>query len=246
MRATEITSIGATRWKMSGNRHDNMRIRPQRKIGPTRRSLSGIYMFRRESSIAYESSLERDFLIRKEFFLNVLEIIPQPVQIPFTGTNGRSYTYTPDFLVMYRLGNREYPGYPKPALVEVKERKEWRKHWRRWSAKWKAAMRCAKEQGWTFHVHDESRIRDQALENIRFLERYKRMRFAEHDSERVIEILADIGSVPLDNLLTLHFEGSARAEGIAHLWHLLAVRRLECDISRALSNLTELWVPTDE
>ena len=203
-------------------------------------------MFRRESSIAYESSLERDFLIRKEFFLNVLDVVPQPVQIPFTGTNGRSYTYTPDFLVMYRLGNREYPDYPKPALIEVKETKEWRKHWRRWSPKWKAAMRCAKERGWTFHIHDESRIRDQALANIRFLERYKRMRFAEQDSESIIENLANIGSAQLDRLLQLHFEGIARAEGIAHLWHLLAARRLECDISCPLTNLTELWVPTDE
>lgn len=203
-------------------------------------------MFRRESPIAYESSLERDFLIRKEFFLNVLDIVPQPVQIPFTGTNGRSYTYTPDFLVVYRLGNREYPGYPKPALIEVKERKEWRKHWRRWAKKWKAAMRYARDQGWAFHIHDESRIRDQVLENIRFLERYKRMQFAEQESEWVIENLADIGSAPLDRILQLHFQGIARPEGIAHLWHLLAMRRLECDISRPLTNFTELWVPTDE
>ena len=231
---------------MSGNKRDYIPVRPQRKIGPTRRSLSGIYVFRRESPIAYESSLERDFLIRKEFFLNVLDVVAQPVQIPFTGTNGRSYTYTPDFLVVYRLGNREYPDYPKPALIEVKEKKEWRQHWRRWATKWKAAMRYARDQGWTFHIHDESRIRDQVLENIRFLERYKRMQFAEQESEWIIENLADIGSAPLDRLLQLHFEGTARAEGIAHLWHLLAMRRLECDISRPLTNITELWVPTDE
>ncbi|HAY17330.1 MAG TPA: heteromeric transposase endonuclease subunit TnsA, partial [Halomonas sp.] len=33
-----------------------------RKIGPTRRSVSGYYAFRGEESIAFESTLERDFL----------------------------------------------------------------------------------------------------------------------------------------------------------------------------------------
>lgn len=82
--------------------------RQSRKIGPTRRSVSGIYNFRREMSIPFESTLERDFLIRKEFCLTVLDIIPQPCQIPFQGRDGRSHTYTPDFLIYYRLGNVTY------------------------------------------------------------------------------------------------------------------------------------------
>ncbi len=69
---------------MSGNRCDKISVQQVRKIGPTRRSVSGSYPFRGGQAIQYESTLERDFLIRHEFFLNVLEIIPQPVQIPFT------------------------------------------------------------------------------------------------------------------------------------------------------------------
>lgn len=38
-----------------------------RKIGPTRRSVSGVYAFRGERSIEFESTLERDFLMRVEF-----------------------------------------------------------------------------------------------------------------------------------------------------------------------------------
>lgn len=217
-----------------------------RKIKPTRRSVSGIYAFRGETAIPFESTLERDFIIRKEFNQSVLDIIPQPCQIPFTTNNGRKHIYTPDFLVYYRLGNRGYPEFPRPVLIEVKPELEWRKHWREWLPKWKAAYRFAQDRDWIFHIQDESRIRDQALANIRFLERYKRMNFPIEESLWVISNLRAMGSAPFHFLLARHFMGIYRAQGIAHLWHLLATRQLECDISRPLNDQTELWVTTDE
>lgn len=54
-----------------------------RKIGPTRRSVSGCYAFRGEESIAFESTLERDFLIKADFDVSVLGVISQPCAIPF-------------------------------------------------------------------------------------------------------------------------------------------------------------------
>lgn len=231
---------------MTGNSCDCVKPRQMRKIGPTRRSVSGVYVFRGETPIPFESTLERDFLIRQEFSLHVLDIIPQPCQVPFVGANGQTYTYTPDFLVYYRLGNRHYDNYPKPLLAEVKPREAWRKHWREWRPKWRAAYRYAMEQGWTFRVKDESRIRDQSLANIQFLARYKRMQFAVEESRSVVESVRGMGSAPFHYLLARHFMGLYRAEGIAHLWHLLAMRQLDCDISRPLNDFTEFWVPVDE
>lgn len=217
-----------------------------RKIGTTRRSVSGIYAFRGETPIQFESTLERDFIKRKEFSLCVLDVIPQPCQLPFKGLDGRNYTYTPDFLVYHRLGNVEYCDYPRPVLVEVKPEKEWRKHWREWLPKWKAAWRYAKEQGWVFHIQDESRIRDQALQNIMFLERYKRMQFSAEESRWLIENIRQMGSAQFDFIIARHFMGLYRAEGIAHVWHLLATRQLDCDITRPLNDATRLWVSTDD
>lgn len=218
-----------------------------RKIKPTQRSVSGVCMFRGEEAIEFASTLERDFLLRKEFSLAVLAVVPQPCQIPFRDTfTGSGEIYTPDFLVYYRLGNRSYEDYPRPLLVEVKPEAEWRAHWRRWLPKWKAAYRYAQQQGWVFHIHDESRIRDQALCNIAFLSRYSRMAFPEEESRVVIETVAQMGGATVDYLLARHFMGIYRTEGIAHLWHLLATRRLDCDISRPLDDFTELWVPSDE
>ncbi len=231
---------------MYRNSCDENHPRQVRKIGPTRRSVSGSYAFRGQTPISFESTLERDFLIRTEFCLNVLDVIPQPTEIPFVAANGKTYTYTPDFLVYYRLGNRKYGDYPKPVLVEVKPEAEWRKHWRVWRPKWKAAWRYAQEQGWEFHIRDESRIRDKTFENVRFLERYTRMQFPIEESLSVLETVGEMGCVTIDYLLSRHFMGLYRAQGIAHLWYLLASRQLDCDISRSLNEFTELWIPTDE
>jgi len=226
---------------------DETRLIPEqtRKIKPTRRSVSGAYMFRGEDAIEFESTLERDFIQRTEFSLSVLGIVPQPCQIEYLAPSGRRQVYTPDFLVHYRLGNRSYEDYPKPVLVEIKPEAEWRQHWRKWLSKWKAAHAYARQQGWEFHIRDESRIRDQALKNINFLSRYKRMAFPQEESSAVLETAEQMGTVTMDYLLARHFMGVYQAQGIAHLWHLLATRMLDCDISRPLSNFTELWVPHD-
>ena len=228
------------------NSCNEARVKQVRKINPTRRSVSGVYAFRGESSVAYESTLERDFLIRTEFCIDVLDVVPQPTAIPFTGINGQSYTYTPDFLVYYRLGNRHYENYPKPMLIEVKPEQEWRKHWRKWLPKWKAAWSHAKQQGWTFHIHDESRIRDQVFNNIRFLERYKRMSFPIEETSAVLASVRDMGASTPDYLLARHFMGMYRAEGVSHIWHLLATRQLACDMSRPLNEFSEVWMPAND
>ena len=203
-------------------------------------------MFRGQTAIPYESHLERDFFVRKEFSVLVSEVIPQPVQIPFTASNGQTFTYTPDFLVHYRLSDYPVGQGPQPVLVEVKPEEEWRKNWRSWLPKWKAAYRYARDEGMVFHIFDETRIRDQALDNIRFLQRYKRMHFPPEESRCVLETVTAMGMATLDDILARHFLGIYRAEGIAHVWHLLATRQLECDITRPFTPFTEFWVPNHE
>lgn len=244
--ATKSQQLTATGVDLYRNNRDDLHPTQVRKIRPTRRSVSGIYAFRGEAAIAFESTLERDFLIRTEFFQSVLEVIPQPVEIPFLAQTGARYTYTPDFLVYYRLGNRSYDHYPKPVLIEVKPEADWRKHWREWMPKWKAARRFAQSQGWEFHIQDETRIRDLPFQNIKFLERYKRMQFPIEESLCVLKTVAEMGVVTMDHLLARHFMGNYRAEGIAHIWHLLATRQLECDIGQSLGHFIELWVPSND
>ena len=229
----------------SGNSCD--KLKQVRKIQPTRRSVSGIYPFRGQSSVPYESTLERDFVVRHEFLTHVLDVIPQPTLLEWRDSRGRPQTYVPDFMVYFRLGTRSFENYPKPLLVEVKPRHLWRAHWREWLPKWKVAWRYARQEGAEFRIFDESRIRDQAFDNITFLERYKRMQFDEPDSAQILETVRLVDIVTMDYLLARHFPSDySRAEGIAHIWHLLATRRLDCDIHQRIGLLTPLWIARHE
>ena len=109
--------------------------------------------------------------------------------------------------------------------------------------KWKAAHRWAREYGAVFRIYDQNRIHDQAFKNIMFLESYKNLSFPQEDKDWVINNLAEMGMATVDYLVTRHFMGLYRAEGIAHLLHLLATRKIDCDISRPLNMDTEVWVP---
>lgn len=222
---TQYEDIG---FKMISNKCDN---------------IPGIYIFRGETPIAFESTLERDFLIRAEFFLDVLDVIPQPVQIPFVSISGMSLNYSPKFKVYYFLGDRSYQNYPKPLLVDIKSQKELKNNKKKCKPKWKAAIQYSENDGCEFRIYSEYQIRDQAYENICFLERYKRMRFPIEDSRWVIDNVRNMGNAPFHYILARHFGGIYVAEGIAHIWHLLATRQLDCDISRPLNDFTELWVP---
>lgn len=199
-------------------------------------------MFRGEDPVAFESTLERDFLIRQEFFSSVATVASQPLTLSYMDAAGRERSYTPDFLVTYNLGLRAFGAWPAPLLVEVKPRKQWHANWRKWSLKWRAAMRYAKEQGYVFHIHDESRIRDAALANIRFLKRYNRMDFPEAESRVMLDTIEQAGALTRNQILDRHFPGYYRAQGVAHIWHLLTTRRLDCDITQPLTAETELWL----
>ena len=70
-----------------------------RKIGYVYGSVSGHFSFRKEKSIAFESTLERDLLYLLEFNDSVIDVEEQPFTIEYTNHNGKLVTYTPDFFV---------------------------------------------------------------------------------------------------------------------------------------------------
>lgn len=222
-----------------------VQITQVRKIKNTRRSVSGAYPFRGQSSIQFESTLERDLLTQLEFDDKVLDVIAQPAEIPFK-LNGRRYHYTPDFLVFYKLGSSSYHNYPKPHLIEVKPEIEWRTHWKKWSTKWKAARRYSIEQGWQFQILDESRIRTPKLENIQFLNRYKLFEYPEEELSNICSCVEEMGSTSVGYLLARFFMGIFKTEGTSMIWHLLAQKKLACNVSERLSEDTIVWRQLDE
>lgn len=218
---------------------------PVRRIPTNRRVVTGFTSWRGEEAIPFESLLERDFIQRQAFNLAVTTVVPQPCEVKFRSNSGRADTYTPDFLVVYRSQDDAIGKEFKPLLVEVKPEVEWRANWRNWLPKWVAARRYAAEQGWRFKVMDESRIRTRALSQIVFLQRYRDFDADPMHSAQIVADLKGLGTATTDYLLAKHFAPSRRAEGIAHLWHLVAIRQIDCDICEPLNNDSTLWVPYD-
>lgn len=206
-----------------------------RTIKPTRRSLSGVFAFHGEG-VAFESALERDFIHGWTLSPEVTRIVAQPAQIAFQLANGRKYTYTPDFLVEHVAGSGL-----KPMLVEVKFQDDWQANWREYLPKWKAAWRYAQNQGWTFHIYDQPRIRHQRLKNVQFLERYLYLDFKPAVGEAVLNTVSLMQAVPLQYLLAKHFTGD-EAVGRALIFHLMANGKILFNLSLELDEMTILKV----
>jgi len=203
-------------------------------------------VFRGQHGIAFESTLERDFLMRMEPLFGVLDVSPQPVQLPYRTRSGRASRYTPDYLVRYRLGDRTWSAGRKPLLVEVKPREVLRSGWLDLRPKFRAARSFARQQGWEFRIFDESRIRDATWENAMFLRPYRGLAFPKEETEAVIESLKEMGDSPVQYLVGRHFlTDRDRMTGYALIWSLLAKGEIECDFSRPLAWDTDIWMPTD-
>lgn len=217
-------------------------IRSVRAIPRSHRSITGHFSSRLGESIEFESTLERDFLVKHDFDLSVQRIVSQPCRVPYVQANGRQGSYTPDFLVIYRQ-QPQAVARPVAMLVEVKPREDWRKHWRKWSLKWMAARRYALQRGWTFRIMDEGRIRDEQLSNINFLHRYRRTAVPAELCERVVRGLVAHGPSTVELVLSQHLTGRAESDALALVWHLVASRRLDVDVSLPLNKNTVLVVP---
>jgi hypothetical protein len=73
------------------------------------------------------------------------------------------------------------------------------------------------------------------------------MNFAIEETKWVLENVRTMGVAPYHYVLARHFMGSLfERQGRAHIWHLLATRQLDCDMTRPLDDFTELWIPTNE
>lgn len=207
-----------------------------RKIKPTRMSVSGRIPYKGRS-LPYESTLERDLIIVHAFREDVEDIVAQPITVPFV-KNGITYKYTPDFFIKFA----EDAGKPN-MIIEVKLYDLWRANWRDWSTKWKTMQRYCKDNGYVFHIYDESRIKNTALSNINLLMKFKNSTIEEEDKEAVLKQVRLMGTTTIDYLLTRFYTGSFLCNhGLRVIYHLLATKRLKFNLFLEINDLTEVWV----
>lgn len=215
-----------------------------RKIGYTYGSVSGVCSFRKEKSIAFESTLERDLITLMGFNDSVSDIIEQPLTIEYTNANGRDTTYTPDFLVHFKqpettIFNTKH----KSLLIEVKPRNILRKNFQQLKPKFKIAMKYAQQNDMIFKIYDEGRIRGEYFRNISFLKRYQNLKYDESEEQRILEYLEMVGNTAIDHIIEYLYATSVQ-KGIAlgHIWHLMANKKIVCLFDEPLNQSTVVWL----
>ena len=211
-------------------------------------SVSGNYAFRGEKTIWFESTLERDFLLKQEFDDNVVDVVSQPITISYITELGNESTYTPDFLVQLSCATYFSPSlYPNPILIEIKPREKLRKDWVKLKPKFKAAIAFCKEKGWDFKLIDEARIYDTYWENLHFLKRYKRFLVEENRRDSLINALQNIGSCSVSELPSFLYRDETNVLYAIHdIWALIAQKYITCDLNRPLTSHTTIWINLNE
>lgn len=198
---------------------------PARRIRPNPRSLTG-KTATGGSSVAFESSLERDWTILLDFDEDVRGYIDQPFTLSYTH-EGEEHHYTPDYLADFgRLSGKS-----KRVVYEVKFREELRKKWQEHYPRFRAANHHCRARGWTFTILTDVEIRTPYLENVKFLRSYTKITERKDTCTRLLNALEAQGRTTPNKLLASVCDSEqARLDVLPMLWSLIATRRIACDL----------------
>lgn len=216
---------------------------PVRTVPKNYRSLTGLVPnTRTQSMTAFESSLERDFLLLLDFDPDVEFFEEQPVKIVYHDANGRRRIYTPDVLVRYRT-NRLQARHTKPLLCEVKYRDDLRQHWGEYRPKFRAAQGYARQQGWRFRLVTERHVRTPYLENVKFLRSYRALPVNGSHRTLLLNTLTHLEETdPASLLAAMSQDRWQQAQMLPMLWQLIATRQVGTDLSQPLHMHSRLWL----
>lgn len=209
---------------------------PVRIIPKNYRSLTGLVSnTRTQSMAAFESSLERDFLLLLDFDPDVEFYEEQPLKITYADERGRRRTYTPDVFVRYRIDPLQAKPTP-PHLCEVKYRDDLRQHRTDYQPKFRAARRHARQQGWRFRLVTERHIRTPYLDNVKLLRSYQAMASNVSYQTWLLNTLLELGETnPASLLPAMSQDRWQQAQLLPTLWQLVATRQIDTDLRQPLT-----------
>jgi hypothetical protein len=217
---------------------------PVRKIPKNHLVVTGSFASRKNCQMdAFESLLEKEYMLLLEFDEHVLRFEPQPVTIAVPGI---SKGYVPDVLVHY------YPDPTsgevlKPLLTEVKHTDDLQRNAEKYAPKFSAAEKYAAERGWEFRITTQVDIRTHRLANLKFLREYRNIEPASHDSSLLIQIVRSSGGMSsVAGLLgRLASTDDDRLHWLPVIWHAVVTQSLVADWDQPIDNETELHLPED-
>jgi hypothetical protein len=217
---------------------------PVRRIPVSSRSVTGRALVAGDQvPVDFESTLERDFIALVSFSPRFLRIEEQPLRLEYR-VRGQTHHYTPDFLV--ELSGRTHPAKTERRLIEIKYQRDLKERRDEYADKFLAARAYARRRRWQFVVLSELEIRGPYLNNARFLARYRRIESDEVATRLLLDRLTDLREADAETLLiSVYRDSVAQATILPFLWHLVATRRIQTDLTQLLTMRSRLWVADD-
>ena len=210
---------------------------PVRKIPKNHLFVTGGYSSRKNEEMdAFESLLEKDYLLLLDFDDTVERFETQPVRVPVPGV---PQGYVPDVLVSY-LPDLDTGAVRRPLLVDVKHTDDLKRNADNYAAKFAAAERFAADRGWEFATVDQTQIRTPRLANLKFLREYRNITPSDDDIQRVLACVNDETSsnALLDALAPTDDD---KLYWLPVIWSMVLARHLATDLNRPFTNDVPLW-----
>lgn len=215
---------------------------PVRKIPKNYLFVTGGYSSRKNEGMdAFESLLEKDYLLLLDFDDGVETFEVQPVRIPIAGV---PKGYVPDVLVKYRP-DPQTGTVRKPALVEVKHSDDLARNAEKYAPKFAAAHQYAEERDWEFITMDQNDIRTPRLANLKFLREYRNVIPSATDIQTVLKYMADaVSEASSQSLLdTLAPTDDDKLYWLPIIWSMVLTRHLGTDLDQPFKSDVPLWQP---
>lgn len=217
---------------------------PVRKIPKNHLVVTGSFASRKNGQMdAFESLLEKEYMLLLEFDERVLRFEPQPVTIAVSGI---PKGYVPDVLVHYHPDPISGKA-PKPLLTEVKHTDDLQRNAQKYAPKFASAEKFVSERGWEFRITTQVDIRTPRLANLKFLREYRNIEPTNQDSSRLIQLVREIGGISsVDDLLDrLATTDDDRLHWLPIIWHAVMTKHLLFDWNRPINNDTKLHLPEE-
>lgn len=218
---------------------------PVRKIPKNYLFVTGGYASRKNDDMdAFESLLEKDYLLLLDFDDTVEGFEVQPVRIPVAGiTKG----YVPDVLVKFNPDTKTGTA-RKPALVEVKNSEELARNAKKYAPKFAAAHLYAQEMGWEFITLTQDEIRTPRLANLKFLREYRNVHPTAGDIQTVMACMTSAADESSSESLLQVLAPSEddRLYWLPIIWSMVLTRHLTADLDQPFSNDVVFWLSGDQ
>jgi hypothetical protein len=171
---------------------------------------------------AYESWVERDFLMSADFDNDVIGIAVQPFTFRFFACSGSLREHTPDVFLRHPNGDATVVDVRPAALVDNDAKEAFEATWR-----------LCDEVGWNYcHAGEQPPIRSA---NLRWLAGYRNVR------NRVVPVATSlISELETEGPMTISALASSAGDPVLvlpTLYHLMWIHEISVDVSSTLLNM---------